>query len=102
VAAWVIYALQLAGEAFLGIFWLMSVMMTDSCGSVPIEPRVCDGAYFATWFFAYAAVLVLAVLATPIAIIVAGRNRKWRWPWPVLMIVLLIAASAGYLYAFSR
>jgi len=102
VVAWVLYALQLAGEAMLALFWLFSVMMTDSCGSVPVELRVCDGAYFATWFFAYAAILVAAALATPIAIVVAGRIGSRRWWWPVLMIVLLIAASAGYLYAFSR
>jgi hypothetical protein len=102
VAAWLLYAAQVAGQAFLGVFWLMSVMMTDSCGAVTDGPRVCDSDYFATWFFAYAVVLVIAVLATPIAIIVAGRRGKPRWPWPILMIVLLAAASAGYLYAFTR
>lgn len=102
VVAWVLYALQLAGQAFLGMFWVMSVMMTDSCGSVIDEPRVCAGEYFATWFFAYAAVLVLAVLATPIAIIVAGRKGRRRWPWPALTILLLVGATAGYIYVFTR
>jgi hypothetical protein len=102
VVAWLLYAMQLAGQAFLGVFWMMSVMMTDSCGAVTDEPRVCDGDYFATWFFAYAAVLGIAVIATPIAIIVAGQKGRLRWPWPVLMIVLLAAASAGYMYAFTR
>jgi hypothetical protein len=102
VVAWLLYAAQVAGQSFLGVFWLMSVMMTDSCGSVIDEPKVCDGDYFATWFFAYAVVLVIAVIATPIAIIVAGRRGKPRWPWPILMIVLLVAASAGYMYAFTR
>jgi len=102
VVAWLLYAAQIAGQAFLGIFWLMSVMMTDSCGSVIDEPKVCDGDYFATWFFAYAVVLVIAVIATPIAIVVAGRRDKPRWPWPILMIALLVAASAGYMYAFTR
>lgn len=102
VAAWLLYAAQVAGQAFLGLFWMMSVMMTDSCGAVTDEPRVCDGNYFATWFFAYAAVLAVAVIATPVAIIVAGQKGRLRWPWPVLMIVLLVAASAGYMYAFTR
>lgn len=102
VVAWVLYALQLAGEAFLTLFWLFSVMMTDSCGAVPEEARVCDGDYFATWFFTYAAVLVLAALATPIAIIVAGRRGARRWPWPLLTMVVLAAASAGYVFLFTR
>ena len=102
VTAWVLFALQLAGEALLGMFWLMSVMAGDSCGSVPNDLKVCDGDYFATWFFAYATVLAGAVVVTPIAIIVAGRLGKWRWPWPVLAIVLLIAASVGYGFALSR
>ena len=84
------------------MLWLMSVMMTDSCGSVIDEPRVCDGTYFATWFFAYAAILVFTLLATPIAIIVAGRKGRHRWPWPALAIVLLAAATAGYMYVFTR
>lgn len=102
VVAWLLYAMQLAGQAFLSVFWLMSVMMTDSCGSVIDEPKVCDGNYFATWFFAYAAVLVIAVLATPIAIIVAGRMGRLRWPWPALTILLLAAATAGYIFLFTR
>ncbi|HUP99465.1 MAG TPA: hypothetical protein VM093_03310 [Aeromicrobium sp.] len=102
VVAWLLYALQVAGELFLGMFWVMSVMMTDSCGSVVDEPRVCDGQYFATWFFAYAAALAVGLLATPVAIVVAGRMGKPRWPWPVLVIVLLAAATIGYGFAFSR
>lgn len=100
--AWLLYALQLAGEAVLVLFWLMSVMMTDSCGSVSDELRVCDSTYFATWFFAYAAVLAVVAVTTPVAIIVAGRRQAKRWPWPVLAIALLVAASAGYVVLFSR
>jgi len=102
VVSWVLYGLQLAGEALLAPFWLMSVMMTDSCGSVADEPAVCDGNYFATFFVAFACLLVVAFVATPLAIIVAGRKGRPRWPWPVLAIVLLIAATAGYMYAFTR
>ena len=102
VTAWVLYVLQLAGEALLGGFWLMSVMMTDSCGSVADEPRVCDSGYFATWFFAFAAILAGTAIATPLAIIVAGKRGHRRWPWPVLVIALLVAATAGYVYLFTR
>lgn len=102
VVAWLLYALQVVGELGLGMFWLMSVMMTDSCGSVIDEPRVCDGEYFATWFFAYAAVLAAGLLITPIGIIVAGRRGKRRWPWPVIVILVLVAATIGYGFAFTR
>jgi len=102
VVAWMLYGLQLGAEAMLAVFWMMSVMMTDSCGSVAEELKVCDGAYFATWFFAYAAVLAIAAIATPIAILLAGRNGRWRWPWPALAIVLLAGATAGYVFLFTR
>ena len=77
-------------------------MMTDSCGSVAREPAVCNSGYFATFFFGYACILVVAVVATPVAIIVAGRRGRRRWPWPALSIALLVAATAGYFYAFTR
>lgn len=102
VVAWLLYAAQLAGEAVLAMLWLTSVMMTDSCGSGSDAPAVCDTTYFMTWWLAYAAFLVLAALATPVAILMAGRRHARRWPWPVLALVLLGAASAGFLYAFTR
>jgi hypothetical protein len=102
VVAWVLYVLQLAGEAVLAMLWLTAVMMTDSCGSTPNEAAVCNGAYFITWWFAYAAVLVVAVPFTPVAILVAGRRGTRRWPWPVLTILALAAASAGFIYLFTR
>lgn len=102
VVAWVLYALQLVGEAALAMLWLTAVMMTDSCSSTPNDAAVCDSAYFVTWWFAYAAVLVVAVLFTPVAVLVAGRRGTRRWPWPVLAIVALAAASAGFIYLFTR
>lgn len=100
--AWLLYVLQLGGEALLAPLWLMSVMAGDSCGSVIDEPRVCDGNYFVTWFFGYAGVLLVAAVATPIAIVIAGRRGRWRWPWPVVAIALLVAATVVYVYALSR
>ena len=100
--AWILYALQLAGEALLVMVWLTSVMMIDGCGSATTEAAVCNMAYFATWWFAYAAVLVIAAVATPIAIIVAGRRHTRRWPWPALVMVLLAVTTAGYVFLFTR
>lgn len=100
--AWLLYALQLAGEAVLSMLWLTAVMMTDSCGTTPDEPAVCNAAYFVTWWFGYAALLVAAVVITPIAIVVAGRRGNARWKWPVVMMVTLAAASAGFVALFTR
>jgi hypothetical protein len=102
VTAWVFYVVQLAGEALLGMFWLMSVMAGDSCGATSNDLKVCDSTYFVFWWFAYAAVLVAAALFTPVAIIVADRRGAWCWPWPVLAIVVLTAATVGYGVLLSR
>lgn len=101
-AAWVLYVLQLAGEGFLALFWLMSVMAGDSCGSVPHDLRMCSGNYFAQWFFGYAAVLVAGAVVTPVAIVLAGRRGGRRWPWPLLTIGGLFAASWAYAWAVTR
>ena len=84
------------------MLWVTAVMMTDGCGSTPNEAAVCNTTYFVTWWFAYAAVLVIAVLFTPVAIVVAGRRGARRWPWPALTIVVLIAASAAFIFLFTR
>ena len=102
VVAWVLYALQLIGEAVLALLWMTSVMMIDSCGSAADEPAVCNSAYFVTWWFAYAAILAGAVVFTPVAIIVAGRRGSRRWPWPALTIVALTGATAGFVFLFTR
>jgi len=102
VVAWALYGLQLAGQAVLAPVWLMSVMMTDSCGSVAEEPAVCNVTYFMTWWIAYAAFLLGAALFTPIAIIVAGRRGNNRWKWPVLVILVVAAATVGYVFIMTR
>lgn len=102
VVAWVLYGLQLAGELALAPLWLMSVMMTDSCGSVADEPAVCNLTYFTTGWFAFAGLLVAAAVATPVAIVVAGKRGKRRWKWPVIVIGALIAGTVGFVYAFTR
>jgi len=102
VAAWVLYALQLAGQVVLAALWLMSIMMTDSCGSVADEPAVCNIYYFMTWWIAYAAFLVGAAVFTPIAIVVAGRRGNNRWKRPVLVILVVVATTVGYISVMTR
>jgi hypothetical protein len=87
VVAWLLYALQLAGELVLTPLWLMSVMMTDSCGSVADEPSVCNPAYFTTGW---------------IAIIVAGKRGNRRWKWPVIAIAVLVVGTGTFVWAFTR
>ena len=102
VIAWVLYALQLAGQAVLAPLWLMSVMMTDSCGSVADDPAVCNTTYFMAWWIGYAGFLVGAAVFTPIAIVVAGRRGNNRWKWPVIVILVVIATTVGYVSVMTR
>lgn len=97
VAAWILYALQLAVELFGLVFLVFSVMAGDSCGS-GVEPslRVCDGDYFATIFFGFGFFLVLMAIAVPVMIVIAGRRGWYRWIQPVLGIVILIIGGIVY------
>jgi hypothetical protein len=103
VAAWLLYAAQLAFELLLFMFLVLSVMAGDSCGSgVEPQPRVCEGDYFATIFFAFGASLVVAALAVPVLIIVAGQRGWYRWLQPVFGIVFLVIATVVYFFFLSR
>ena len=90
VAAWLLYVLQLVYELMLFIFLIFSVMAGDACGTGIAEPRICSGAYFATVFYGFAFVLLIAAIAVPVLIVRASRRR---WLRPVLgMVVLTISA----------
>jgi len=102
IAAWLLYALQLAGELALAPLWLMSVMMTDSCGSVADEPAVCNSGYFATGWIGFAGLLLAAAVLTPIAIVVAGKRGNRRWKWPLVAIAVLVVATGTFVWAFTR
>ncbi len=98
VVAWLLYFLQLALELFLFIFLIFSVMAGDSCGSgVTPAPRVCDGAYFATIFYGFGFVLLIAAIAVPVMIVRAGRSGRRRWLQPVYGMTLLVLASVAYM-----
>ena len=97
VVAWLLYVGQLAFELLLFFFLVISVMAGDSCGSgVEPELRVCSGSYFATIFFGYGAALVVAAIAVPVLIIIAGGRRWYRWLIPVFGIVFLVIATVVY------
>jgi hypothetical protein len=96
VAAWLLYVLQLVWEMALFILLVASVMAGDSCGTGAggiAEPRVCSGWYFATIFYGFGFVLLVAAIAVPVLIIRASRRR---WLRPVLGIVLLTIAAVVY------
>lgn len=103
VAAWLLYALQLAVELFLLVFLVFSVMAGDSCGSgVQPAPRVCEGDYFATIFFAFGFLLLVMAVAVPVMIVVAGRRGWYRWLQPLLGMVILLAGGVLYAFLLSR
>jgi hypothetical protein len=102
VAAWLLYLLQLVWELALFILLIASVMAGDSCGTGAggiAEPRVCSGMYFATIFYGFAFVLLIAAIAVPVLIIRANRRR---WLRPLLGIVLLTIAAVVYVGLASQ
>jgi hypothetical protein len=102
VAAWVLYGLQLAFEFLLLLLSAFSVMATDPCGTGVDEPRVCDGYYFAAAFYGYWLALVVAGIATPVMILVAGRRGRRRWPWPLAAIVTLLVLTVVYFVVIAQ
>lgn len=103
IAAWLLYVLQLAYELFLFIFLIFSVMAGDSCGSgVEPAPRVCSGAYFATIFYGFAFVLLIATIAVPVMIVIAGRRGWYRWLQPVFGIAFLTIGLVAYFALLIR
>ena len=100
VVAWLLYVLQLALELFLFIFLIFSVMAGDSCGSgVTPAPRVCDGAYFATIFYGFGFVLLIAAIAVPVLIVRASRRR---WLRPILGMVALSVCAVIYVILVTQ
>lgn len=102
VTAWLLYVLQLVWELALFILMVASVMAGDSCGTGAggiAEPRVCSGVYFATIFYGFAFVLLIAAVTVPVLIIRASRRR---WLRPVLGIVVLTIAAVVYVALVSQ
>ena len=93
IAAWLLYLLQLVYEFVLFIFLIFSVMAGDSCGTGIAEPRICSGTYFATIFYGFGFVLLIAAIAVPVLIVKAGRRR---WLRPILGMVVLTVAAVVY------
>ena len=102
IAAWVLYALQLAFELLLFLLSVFSVMATDPCGTGVDEPKVCNGYYFAAAFYGFWLVLLVAALAMPLLIVSAGRRGKLRWTRPVLGIVVLAILTVAYVALVSQ
>jgi len=101
IAAWLLYVVQLAFQVLLLLFLGLSVMAGDACGTGGpdiIEPRICSGAYFASLFYGYALVLLVAAVATPILIL---RADRLRWLRPLLMMVVLAVLFVVYMALLS-
>ncbi len=102
IAAWVLYALQLAFEFLLLLLSAFSVMATDPCGTGVDEPKVCDGYYFATALYGFWIALIVAAIAVPLLIVSAGRHGKRRWTRPLLAIVVLAILTVAYVAVISQ
>jgi hypothetical protein len=102
VAAWLLYALQLGLELLLLLLSAFSVMATDPCGTGADEPRVCSGSYFAAAFYGYWLVLIVAAIAVPAMIVLAGRRGRRRWPRPLGGIATLLVLTVVYFVVVSQ
>jgi hypothetical protein len=102
VAAWLLYALQLGLELMLTLVAALSVMATDPCGTGVDEPRVCSGYYFATAFYGYGLLLLVAAVAVPMMILVAGHRGRRRWLWPLGAIGTLLVLTVVYFVILSQ
>ena len=102
VAAWLLYLVQLVFELLLFILLVASVMAGDACGTGVLEPRICSGMYFATIFYGFAFVLLVAAIAVPVLILRAGRRGDLRWLRPVLAMVVLVVFTVVYIVLLTQ
>lgn len=102
VTTLLLLALMLGGAAVLGLFSLMSVMATDSCGTGGPDAAICDGNYFAVVLLGYWAVLVgVPVLAT-VASAVRLTRRRLAWPYAVGGLLGLVLVTIVYVLLLTR
>ena len=92
--AWVIYCVHLIASCGLAMFGLLSVFLTDSCGTgdPADEPAVCNGDYLGTVVIGYWIVLLLLLVVVPILIVRAARRGRATW---VSALAGLVAAGVA-------
>ncbi|VXC48713.1 conserved membrane hypothetical protein [Aeromicrobium sp. 9AM] len=96
--------LQVLGTLVLGIVSIFTIFTTDSCGTSTSAtvPAVCDSDYFGGVLIGYWISLVVLVVVTLIAIIVATARSAAVWPWSVGGVVLTFVATIVFFVLISR
>ncbi len=102
--SWILFVLQVLGTLVLGIVSIFSIFATDSCGSTASDtvPSVCDSDYLGGVLIGYWISLVVLVVVTLIAIIVATARSAAVWPWSVGGVVLTFIATIVFFVLISR
>lgn len=103
VATLFLLAAMLGGTVLLGLFSLVSVMATDSCGATDgPDLAICDGNYFALILVSYWAVLVGVPVFALIACVVRLTRHRLAWPFAVGGLVGLVLVTVVYFMLLSR
>jgi hypothetical protein len=89
-------------EAGLALASVMSVMVTDGCGSGTDVAAVCNTTYFGATLFGYWTILGVTALTVPITLVMAAGRRERTWPWPLAGAVVVAASSVGFVGLLSR
>ncbi|WP_235503610.1 DUF6264 family protein [Aeromicrobium sp. Root344] len=102
--SWVLFVLQLLGTLVLGLVSIFAVFATDSCGSNASStvPAVCDSDYFGSVLIGYWIALLVLVIATLVAMVVATARATIVWPWTVGGIVLTVVATIVFFVLMGR
>ena len=100
--SWILYVLQVLGSLAMGLVSIFSIFLTDSCGTGGTVPMVCDSDYFGSVIIGYWIALVVLVVATPIAMVVATTTKRAVWPWAVGGSALSVIATVVFFVLISR
>jgi hypothetical protein len=102
--SWILFVLQVLGTLVLAIVSIFTIFTTDSCGSrtSATAPAVCDSDYFGAVLIGYWISLVVLVVATLIAIIVATARAAAVWPWAIGGVVLTFVATIVFFVLITR
>jgi hypothetical protein len=100
--SWILYVLQVLGSLAMGLISLFAIFLTDSCGTGSNDPMVCDTDYFGSVIIGYWIALVVLIVATPIAMVVATTTKRAVWPWALGGSAMSVIATVVFFVLISR
>ncbi|MCW2801662.1 MAG: hypothetical protein JWQ70_3134 [Aeromicrobium sp.] len=100
--SWILYVLQVLGSLAMGLISLFAIFLTDSCGTGSSDPMVCDTDYFGSVIIGYWIALVVLIVATPIAMVVATTTKRAVWPWALGGSAMSVIATVVFFVLISR